>query len=120
MCKKGALVFNARTLRGSPFLLYALSNVCEFLLVIKSNILSFPNLWAGYATAVNNSSSMKITKSKVRAQLTDDHVQDIMLLDSSTLPSELQKLSNKIQHQRSHLFCCNCTMCRILCFRYEL
>jgi len=63
---------------------------------------------------------MKIIKGKLRAQLADDHVQDVMLLDSSNLSSELQELSNKIQHQRSHLFCCNYTMCRILFFHYEL
>jgi len=37
-------------------------------------------------------SSMKITKSKLRAQLTDGHVQEVMLLDTSNLLSELQKL----------------------------
>jgi len=37
-------------------------------------------------------SSMKFNKSKLRTQVTDEHLQDVVLLASSNLPPELQKL----------------------------
>ena len=39
-------------------------------------------------------SSMKLAKSKLRTQLTDDHLQDVMILASSNLSPDLQKLSS--------------------------
>jgi len=49
----------------------------------------------------NNFSSMKLTKSKLRTQLYYDHLQNVMILTSSAI-SELQKFSNKKQHEISH------------------
>ena len=47
-------------------------------------------------------SSMKVTKSKLRTQLNDGHLQDIILLFTSNLTAELHKLSSRKQHQISH------------------
>ena len=47
-------------------------------------------------------SSMKITKSKLRTRLHDGHLQDVMLLSSSNLKPNLDKLADQKQHQASH------------------
>ena len=47
-------------------------------------------------------SSMKVTKSKLRTQLNDSHLQDIILLATSNLTPDLHKLSSQKQHQISH------------------
>jgi hypothetical protein len=48
-------------------------------------------------------SSMKNTKSKLRTRLTDSHLNDILLLTSSSLQPDIASLSSqKRQHQRSH------------------
>jgi len=46
--------------------------------------------------------SMKPSKTKLRPQLTDDRLKNVMLFASSNLPLEIQKLSNVNQHQISH------------------
>ena len=40
-------------------------------------------------------SSIKLTKTKLRVQLSDAHLQNVMLFSSSNLSPELQKLWNK-------------------------
>ena len=47
-------------------------------------------------------SCMKVTKSKLKTQLNDSHLQDINLLATSNLTPDLHKLSNQKQHQISH------------------
>jgi len=47
-------------------------------------------------------SSMKITKSKLRTSLNDGHLQDVMLLASSNLKPNMDKLADQKQHQASH------------------
>ena len=47
-------------------------------------------------------SFMKVTKSKLRAQHNDGHLQDILLLATSNLTPDLHKLSSQKQHQISH------------------
>ena len=39
--------------------------------------------------------TMKLTKTKLRVQLSDEHLRDFMLLSSSKLSYELQKLLKK-------------------------
>jgi len=46
-------------------------------------------------------SSMKVTKSKLRTQLNDGHLQDIILFATSNLTPNLHKLSSQKQHQIS-------------------
>ena len=47
-------------------------------------------------------SSMKNTKSKLRTRLNDGHLQDVMLLASSNLKPNIDKLADQKQHQASH------------------
>ena len=46
--------------------------------------------------------SMKVTKSKLRTKLNDDHLQDVMFLATSNLTQDDNKLSSQKQHQISH------------------
>ena len=47
-------------------------------------------------------SCMKMTKSKLRTRLNDGHLQDVMLLSSSNLKPNLDKLADQKQHHASH------------------
>lgn len=47
-------------------------------------------------------SKMKLTKSKTRARLTNQHLEDVLLLASSCVTPNFEKLSNGKQHQPSH------------------
>ena len=64
--------------------------------------------------------TIKLTKTKLRAQLYDEHLRNIMLLSSSKLSRKLQKLSkkNNIKYH-INLFLPALTCC-ILFGRYEL
>lgn len=43
-------------------------------------------------------SRMKLTKSKTRAPLTDNHLEDVLLLSCSSLAPDIDSMSNSIQH----------------------
>ena len=67
-------------------------------------------------------STMKLTKTKLVAQPTDEHLQDVMLLSSSTYHLNFKNFQIK-----SHIkYCINVflpisiNVCCILCCRYEL
>ena len=60
-------------------------------------------------------SSMEPSKCKFRTGITNDCLQDVMLLASSNLEPELQKLSNKQQHQISHQCCAINVLCVVFC-----
>ena len=45
---------------------------------------------------------IKLTKSKSRAQLTDGHLNDVLLLSVSSVPPDISSLSAQKQHQVSH------------------
>ena len=47
-------------------------------------------------------SSMKVTKSKLRTKLNDGHLQDVILLATSNLTPDHNKLSSQKQRQISH------------------
>ena len=47
-------------------------------------------------------SRMKLTKSKSRAQLTDGHLNDVLLLSVSSVAPDISSLSAQKQHQVSH------------------
>ena len=47
-------------------------------------------------------SRMKLTKSKFRAQLTDGHLNDVLLLSVSSVAPNILSLSAQKQHQVSH------------------
>ena len=47
-------------------------------------------------------SRMKLTKSKSRAQLTDGHLNDMLLLSVSSVAPDISSLSAQKQHQVSH------------------
>ena len=47
-------------------------------------------------------SRMKLTKSKSRAQLTDGHLNDVLLLSVSSVVPDISSLSTQKQHQVSH------------------
>ena len=47
-------------------------------------------------------SKLKHTKSKLRAALTDGHLDNVLLLTSTSLPPNIEKLSSAKQHQVSH------------------
>ena len=47
-------------------------------------------------------SRMKLTKSKSRAQLTDGHLNDVLLLSVSSVAPDISSLSVQKQHQVSH------------------
>ena len=47
-------------------------------------------------------SRMKLTKSKSRAQLTDGHLNDVLLLSVSSVVPDISSLSAQKQHQVSH------------------
>jgi len=47
-------------------------------------------------------SRMKLTKNKTRAQLTDAHLQDVLLLASSSIKPDIDSLSASKNHQPSH------------------
>ena len=47
-------------------------------------------------------SRMKLTKSKSRAQLTDGHLNDVLLLSVSSVASDISSVSAQKQHQVSH------------------
>ena len=45
---------------------------------------------------------MECLKSKLRTKLSDGHLQDVMLLASSNLKPNIDKLADQKQHQASH------------------
>ena len=47
-------------------------------------------------------SRMKLTKSNSRAQLTDGHLNDVLLLSVSSVAPDISSLSAQKQHQVSH------------------
>ena len=54
---------------------------------------------------------MKLTKSKSRAQLTDSHLNDVLLLSVSSVAPDISSLSAQKQHQVSHRLISNCKLC---------
>ena len=60
------------------------------------------NVWQHLYVCEQLFSSMKVTKSKLRTQLNHGHLQDILLLVTSNLTSDLHKLSSQKQHKISH------------------
>lgn len=62
---------------------------------------------------------MGLTKSVLRTQLTDEHMQDVMLLASSKLTPELRNYQTKNINYHINIVL-SIDVCCILCFRYEL
>ena len=56
-------------------------------------------------------SRMKLTKSKSRAQLTDGHLNDVLLLSVLSVAPDISSLSAQKQHQVSYRLISNCKLC---------
>ena len=67
-------------------------------------------------------STMKLTKSKLGAQPTDEHLQDVTLLSSSTYHLNLKNFQTKydMKYHINAFLPVSINVCCILCCRYEL
>ena len=67
-------------------------------------------------------STMKLAKTKLAAQPTDEHLQDVMLLSSSTYHLNFKNfhIKHHIKYRISVFLPISINVCCILCCRYEL
>uniref|UniRef100_A0A8C4N5T9 HAT C-terminal dimerisation domain-containing protein n=1 Tax=Eptatretus burgeri TaxID=7764 RepID=A0A8C4N5T9_EPTBU len=80
---------------------HSLSASCAFLALVREALRLASLFWSTYSCE-QLFSRMKLTKNKTRAHLTDAHLQDVLLLASSSIKPDIDSLSASKNNQPSH------------------